>query len=656
MREKNINSLFNFAILSVLFIFLGSCRPLPTSSLPRSQNQDSYWEKRFWLEKAQRITLYGEVLDESKQHELATTKSKDEIIDFLFSDPRFFDTVLDFNYYFLNLKPKKVYDIIYVPDPNTSDPVLRDYLITEKSSAAIASARAIARNEDYFKLFEYEQPNFHSGIDMPCKIPADDSILCAERLPAATPREDVLRARKYWSELAYWRFLSIFSNLQSLPEDAGADRICSILELSVRIGIIEPILNAGFIGRGFSGFQMGEYLKGLNVCYYDRTLVTKSRILRTFEKNLVRMTKFAHELIFSPRIEARTAQNLSEMEDLDLVPYGFPNNNVFDDARFWFNFQNSSTNFNRRRGAYILKTFFCDDLTPINIAIPSDHKKGRHASDPACASCHYKLDPMAGFFRNMGNFNFDLQDESYFVFDDGKKLNQAERDLYMNTWKNPEGTAREWNIGYIRSATDERLNHYGESPKDLYEIIKKAPEVKQCLTKKMAEYFLGKNQVFDGGWLHELTQKFEEAAKSTEPQASSVAFKDVVKEMLLSKTFAERNPDSSKCYDFKKGDGESVIPCEVSFNIEKNCLSCHKGAGAASRLDLSSWTVDSSGKGVFLHRDENGIQLTAAESFQRISQSLSSKDERKLMPFFKYMAPVERAQLFNWVNGELRKP
>jgi hypothetical protein len=264
---------------------------------------------------------------------------------------------------------------------------------------------------------------------------------------------------------------------------------------------------------------------------------------------------------------------------------------------------------------------------------------------------------MAGFFRNHSGliYSGDMSDVPYFVFDDVKFLKQSEKELYMSNWKNPGEAVRDWNIGYIRSSKDENLNSYGESLEDLSKIINSAPEVKQCLVKRMAEYFLGRDQIFDGEWLHELSLKFEEAAQSQLPEASTLAFKEVAKELLLSKTFAQRNPEPSKCYDFKKGSKESDIPCEVSFNLTKNCTSCHTGAGAAKRLDLSKWTKDDNGRGVFSHFDSNGRQLTAAESFQTILDSLSTQDEKKLMPYLKSMAPVERAQLFQWVEKELRK-
>src|SRR5262249_26777289 len=49
---------------------------------------------------------------------------------------------------------------------------------------------------------------------------------------------------------------------------------------------------------------------------------------------------------------------------------------------FWQSLPNSSTNFDRKRASYMLKRFFCDDLTPINILAPEGHGgKDRHASE-----------------------------------------------------------------------------------------------------------------------------------------------------------------------------------------------------------------------------------------------------------------------------------
>ncbi len=63
---------------------------------------------------------------------------------------------------------------------------------------------------------------------------------------------------------------------------------------------------------------------------------------------------------------------------------------------------NSSTNYNRKRAAYVLKRFFCDDLNPVGFEDPAEHIGGAHGSQTSCYACHYKLDPMAGFFRNHG--------------------------------------------------------------------------------------------------------------------------------------------------------------------------------------------------------------------------------------------------------------
>jgi hypothetical protein len=643
--SKNVNLIKS---LSFCFFFLVvvSCGPF-VAPLSKTQSQEFPWEKRHWLEKTQRLLLYGEVLDETQQAELAATKSKEEIVDFLFSDSRFYDAVLDFNYYFLNLKVNKVYE------PSFGG---RNYLFYRRVTPPLSAARALARGGSYFELFEHSQPNFYEGNQPPCKKQAiGDEVGCAEKYPEGSSKDEVMEARKKWSTLAYTAYLKSIQEISSLPESSDNSELCNSVYKNI-YDFTTYLEMAGFDGQGGSPIDTirDQLNRVLNLCFINPEWITKSRLLDVLNENLPLAEKMTHDLLFDPGVNKKNEQILSELNDLDLAKYGFQKNGRYDFYSFWINFQNSSTNFNRRRGAYILKTYFCDDLTPIDVALPSDHTKGKHGSDPSCASCHYKLDPMAGFFRNHST-NIDYTNLPYLRFDDGKILNQADKDLYLSSWKNPPGSDRVWNVGYIRSARDKNLNRYGETLEDLSNIIKEAPEVKQCLTRRMAEYFLGRDQVFDGGWLRELSQKFEDASKSKAPDASSLAFKQVAKELLLSKTFSTRNPDPSKCYDFKKGSEETAVPCEVAFNIENNCASCHKGSGAARGLDLTNWTVDENGKGVFSHRDESGKQLAAEVSFQRILESLSTQDERKLMPYFKSMAPVERAQLFKWVEGELNR-
>src|SRR5258705_3776720 len=78
---------------------------------------------------------------------------------------------------------------------------------------------------------------------------------------------------------------------------------------------------------------------------------------------------------------------------------------------------NSSTNFNRKRSAYVLKRFFCDDLIPIGFESPQEHVSGAHGSQTTCFACHHKLDPMAGFFRSYGAYFFDYSRSPDIIFD-----------------------------------------------------------------------------------------------------------------------------------------------------------------------------------------------------------------------------------------------
>jgi hypothetical protein len=101
MTPKFIFLSISLAVASGISMY--SCSPIEISRSTENQTHESVWEKRFWLEKASRTVLYGGALSEEVQSELIATKSKEEIVDFLLSDSRFYDTVLDFNNYFLNL-------------------------------------------------------------------------------------------------------------------------------------------------------------------------------------------------------------------------------------------------------------------------------------------------------------------------------------------------------------------------------------------------------------------------------------------------------------------------------------------------------------------------------------------------------------------------
>jgi hypothetical protein len=309
---------------------------------------------------------------------------------------------------------------------------------------------------------------------------------------------------------------------------------------------------------------------------------------------------------------------------------------------------NSSTNMNRKRGAYILKQYFCDDLTPINVETPEEHSGGQHGSSPSCFACHYKLDPMAGFFRTFGARFIDYSLQDKIVFDDGAVSDRAS---YENAWRAPAGAGREWNVGYVRSVNRVDLNDYGESIGDLFAIIKRAPEVKRCLVKRAFEYFVSAEQTIDAGYLDQLSREFMADAE----RDSAEAFKSLVAKILLSQSYSHPDPVATECYDFPPGyDPRGAPPCRVAFIFNKNCTSCHGPSGAAG-LDLSSWIQLADGSYGFPHLDASGHQRPRTETFAALQERLSSSSPGRRMPLNRHMDATEREQLYRWVSEVLNE-
>ncbi|MEY4066711.1 MAG: hypothetical protein RIR26_2919, partial [Pseudomonadota bacterium] len=194
---------------------------------------------------------------------------------------------------------------------------------------------------------------------------------------------------------------------------------------------------------------------------------------------------------------AKAGAGLASLLPVDLRQ--FPKSSNFDlsfpveSGPLGFNFYqshpNSSTNFNRKRAAAVLKRYFCDDLIPLQVVLPSaglGHAEGRHASDPACQSCHYKLDPMAGFFRSRGVVGLEFVNPNeeqrrfleesrkdlrlppeipvgqFLVFDDQAVVSRDDLDRYLGSWRFSSSTNKpagaEWNVGFIRSAIQPEQN------------------------------------------------------------------------------------------------------------------------------------------------------------------------------------------------------
>jgi hypothetical protein len=311
--------------------------------------------------------------------------------------------------------------------------------------------------------------------------------------------------------------------------------------------------------------------------------------------------------------------------------------------QFWQAAQNSSTNYDRRRGAYVLDRFFCDDLKPVGAALPTAHVEGKHASDPSCAACHFKLDPMAGFFRRHGYFGIEFDDQTLdlnggaIIFDDFASLDYRE---YETSWRAPTGAGREFDVGYIRSTRDAALNSYGSNLADLDQILRTAPEVERCFVQRAFEYFNGADQAVDPGFLDDVTAGMRDAGGDRLEHALS--------RILAGETFRAPDRNSTVCYDVAPGtDSAHSPPCEVASILRAHCATCHSGGSPQGGLDVTSW--DGSG---FRHV-VGGAAVPRADTFARMLDRVTTSDVTRQMPQGKDMPLRAREQLALWLQSQI---
>lgn len=613
-----------------------------------------------WVSKAARILRYkGPIVSREEMDHFLSLGSKDRVVDELMQDKRFYLQAYDFNLYFLGFKKNTIF--------NGSS---FDQEILREKPQAFHSAWELSQDGNYFSLLEYQQPSF--------TLPKGDvkkERYYYEQLPGFSIPENLDRMSNSDIRIALDQY--VYTNLDLLlasAEQETMEATCDKVNRFFDFGNMAYLRDAYGIPRNFRE-NVTDFFS--NECA-ESTIKVKEKIiaeLNTFRLQYEEMRQafqllpyephsefdnFSHYLInHKPKLTGQFSSLRSE-------------DSAFTFTGFWQHYINSSTNFNRKRAAAILKTYFCDNLTPINIATPDTHTQGdRHATDSACQACHYKLDPMAGYFKDMALSGFDstkfpnlsveerqvLQDaigisldaDRFLVFDDLATVVDQDYDRYMTSWKNPDGHAREWNIGYIRSASNERLNTYGTTFADLQKLIAEAPEVKQCLSKRMVEFYIGNNQIYDEGWLNSIYTSL------VSEENSSVGFKKALRKIVKSNAFAQSNPVPTQCYDYETGvNPADRPPCEVAFNLEKNCTTCHNKNFASKGLDLQSWVDTEEQQKSFKHIDPiTGKQKSFCETMSLIQGRLSTTDASMQMPLGRHMSPQDREKLYLWIANNL---
>ena len=585
-------------------------------------------EKKAWITKLARTLRDNNGLTPRDDLRALMALKPLEVVDHFMKDPGFEDAVLSFNLYFLGFKRDRL---------RYADGSFAQYIYGMPS--AISAAKAIAEGGDYFSLFSLDQPRYFAPL--------------AKKISPNSRDEDEIPGEKDTEALRQAHFDRHQKFLEQSAIEIEADATHSITKLCSTIERSEydfPF-GSGMFGDFGAWLLVAEDAYGpiTSAClgfppeHFDP--VAELRRLIVFNKKLYSdIYRDFHPSKYLPK-------HLNEIRTLD-----FPLQekwNIFTpvvrDALV-----NSSTNYNRKRAAWVLKRFFCDDLTPINVKVPAEHANTKHGSTQSCYSCHYKLDPMAGFFKNYGVLFADYSKSSSIVFDDFGKI---QRSIYDSSWLAPPKSGRVWDIGYIRTTRpdQEKLpvelrNEYASSadPKfeDLFGIIEKAPEVKRCIVKRMFEYFVAEDQAIDAGYLDDLKARFIEKSKTS----TSDAFKSTLKEIVLSESFRKVNPVQSECYDYPPGhDPKGSPPCKVAFILQNNCIKCH-GPSTGQGLDLSQWVKNSEGVLSFPHFSKDKKPVPPKTTFDMITQRLSSSDQAARMPLGMEMSPLDRETLYIWAN------
>ncbi len=552
------------------------------------------WERKWWVEKTVRALRGGMGLLPDENIETLSAKTNDELIKYLMEHPLFGDLGFDFGLYFLGRKQETIRE-----SPNFSpNPAIFN------TPQVIAFANDLVSNNGVENLLTLDPKIPYLGSEY-----KEEEINKIKEAFAKVIDESEKDSHPTQERVCEWYYTALFPLLNPMGKETS-------------------------FGTWFT--TSPEWFGPLGIYCMDPKF--------TLNLNLTEFFKVRRELALTLIDAIKNSQKPKDpyyAKDAaflnDSVFSKRPTYNFFPQSELALYLPNSSTNMNRRRASFVLKRFFCDDLTPIGIAPADNHTGGRHGSDVSCRACHYKLDPMAGFFRNNGLFFLDFSFSTDIVFDD---LGSAKISEYQKQW---QGTGdRKWNIGYIRSPTNDRLNVYGSELPDLTKIIQAAHETKKCVIKRLSQYFLGEDQAVDWGYLEYLYKNLDKG-----PQY-------VIKQVVLSNAFAQRNPQSDKCYDYAPGtDPATRPPCQVSFLLEKNCVSCHGESFAGGNLNLARWIKTSDGMS-FPHTDENGNQFTKRETLTRVLDRVSTSDPNLQMPLRRHMSSAERQALFLWLQEELK--
>jgi hypothetical protein len=599
----------------------------------QSKNSD----KLYFIQKASSLLRNGHEIQNPKELKKLKRKSKSEIFDYLIGSSHFYDTVFHFNLYFLQFNPGLFGLNNRVISDYYHDGTIRFNEFALTAAPAIASVQELAKNGNYLSLLSDElnayadiRNHSHKTRTIPLNFPTPQ-----ERLEAYQ------KLKIKFEKLNLW--------VQSTPSPKASE-FCS-KAFDEKTGPFPFYNHLRVLKTGSLSSEWYHFWDLFEARMYIWCAKASDPNLFNIKKDMQNISFLIKELeqyIISYAPENYKVYNVLDIQKHALFNKKFPFDSPHRKLSYLFVFtENTSTNYNRKRAAHILSTFFCDDLVPIGFVEPLNHSGGKHASDPGCMACHYKLDPMAGFFKDHGYQGVNFSEQQNITFSD---LSQMDFKKYTSHWIDPSGE-REWNIGFIRSNKKKELNEYGENMSDLFRIIQKAPEVKACLVNRMVKYFWGEEITVDSQYLKALSEYFRREAKIN----SSLAFIKTLKKIVLANSFTQKTIKPGECYDYVNGSRpENSPPCEINQILQDRCVQCHSSADVYPFLNLGSWKKNEFGELSFEHRNENGTSQSRQYTLSEIQKRISTNDPLLKMPKRNKLFTVkERETLYLWLEKKL---
>jgi hypothetical protein len=335
-------------------------------SLPaRSLAAEDPWEKSRWIHKVAKALGQEVGLDEGDSLNQLLQMEREQIVDVFMNKPTFGDASLAA---FLHFFGRSV-DTLKVVDPYSSG--FRYHAMAFAVPQALASARNIL-NDQHLEMFAAHPSLILAPMSPPVPIFGD--------LPEAEQRARILAAM-------LGKLESSIASLAAGDKEKSCDQLYDLYE------VVEDQL--GFSYAGFDP-RLEEAIRSewLAMLVDDPwgysmrpTLCNRSDTSTEDLRAPLVAIKAAYQALFDQIPGAGPVRSVNDLIAFTTPSTLPPLTQAFTREGFWEKLRNTSTNYNRKRSAYMLRTYFCDELGPITVGcyvepgVPHSGWKGNQLSD-----------------------------------------------------------------------------------------------------------------------------------------------------------------------------------------------------------------------------------------------------------------------------------